>query len=78
MRSYKIGLKKMLRKKYSVHIYSREAIEKAIEGFTSLGNVTVVTGPAYHNCLFMSCKYGEEKTAQEFENYMIDFMNCKG
>ena len=57
-------------------IYSQNAVLAAISAYKELCSVELSMTNHYYVCTFENCKYEENLTAAEFENYTIDFMNC--
>ena len=58
--------------------YNKGIIEKAIKEFESLAEIYLYDNGAALICTFTKCKYGLRETQMEFENYIIDLLNCKG
>lgn len=57
-------------------LYRYTAIEKAIADYRNLATIHIGDDGKYWNCRFSNCIYGFERTAWEFENYLICVMNC--
>lgn len=56
-------------------IYEVSSIKAAAAAYAGLAEITVEDGGAHWICRLSNCRYGEELTALEFENYVIDHMN---
>ena len=66
----------MIEIQYTKYIYNYESIRKAISDFKHLSRIRVLRENQDGWVLgFDKCKYGEERTAREFENYMIGLEN---
>lgn len=58
-------------------IYDKNAILSGIRAYADLCYIELNRTNKYFICTFLDCKYDEDITAAEFENYVIDIMNCK-
>lgn len=58
-------------------LFALEPITAALSAYQSIAKIELSEDSNYWQCCFTACKYGEEQTALEFENYLIDLMNCK-
>ena len=56
-------------------IYDREYIEYAIKAYKDLAEIKMRDGKEYIELSFSHCKYEEERTVSEFENYLIGAVN---
>ena len=56
-------------------IYSALNIRIASDAFSGLCSVTVEKVPGSALLVFTSCKYDEDRTIHEFENYLIGLEN---
>jgi len=65
-------------KEFNAKIYGEEAIQAATSAFSGFAKIVYISNSDYNKCFFLFCKYNLQKTIKEFENYMIDFLNCKG
>lgn len=60
---------------FSLDIYSKENIELARTAYKNISKIVVAYEKKYAKVRFLFCKYTEEKTAKEFENYLIGLEN---
>lgn len=58
-------------------LFAWEPIAAALNAYQSIAKIELSDDSNYWRCCFTGCKYGEEQTALEFENYLINLMNCK-
>lgn len=58
-------------------LFGLEPLTAALNAYQSIAKVELSDDSNYWQCSFTECKYGEEQTALEFENYLINLMNCK-
>ena len=58
-------------------LFALEQITFALKAYQSIAKIELSDDSNYWQCCFADCKYGEEQTALEFENYLINLMNCK-
>lgn len=58
-------------------LFALEPITAALSAYQSIARIELSDDSNYWRCCFTECKYGEERTALEFENYLINLMNCK-
>lgn len=72
----RIGI--MKRTKLSKNIYDESIIRQAIRDYGSIANIQLKSDSAYYDLQFENCKYDENRTLKEFENYLIDLMNVRG
>lgn len=56
-------------------IYEKNCLSKAIAAYRNIAEITFVEDSLYWICDFQNCKYGEERTVLEFENYLIELSN---
>lgn len=68
----------MKRTKLSKNIYDESIIRQAIRDYGSIANIQLKSDSAYYDLQFENCKYDENRTLKEFENYLIDLMNVRG
>lgn len=59
----------------SLDIYSKQNIELARDAYKNISKTVVVYRENYAKLRFLFCKYTEEKTVKEFENYLIGLEN---
>ena len=67
----------MKRIKFNRTIYSDNSIKSAIHAFSELAIVSVKLKSDYIILTFWKCKYTEDQTVKEFENYVIGIENSK-
>lgn len=58
-------------------IYCKSTIFKAIEDYRSISRIDINENENYYICSFTFCQYDVIETIKEFENYIIDLMNCR-
>ena len=58
-------------------LFALEPIAVALSAYQGIAKIELSDDSNYWRCCFAGCKYGEEQTALEFENYLINLMNCK-
>ena len=58
-------------------LFALEPITDALSAYQNIAKIELSDDSNYWQCCFAVCKYGEEQTALEFENYLINLMNCK-
>lgn len=63
--------------KMNKQIFDVGLIETAVRAYTNLATIILSENSEYWICSFSDCKYSEALTVSEFENYVIDLMNCK-
>ena len=56
-------------------IYSSESINHTIAAYEGFAEFTVIDGGEHIIVTFNNCKYDEERTVKEFENYLIGLEN---
>lgn len=56
-------------------VYSDDAIQKTMEAYKGYAVMTVNYQKEYAALTFWKCKYDEDQTTKEFENYMIGIEN---
>lgn len=59
----------------NLEIYSEKTIQKAIQDYHSLAKISVKHRKERATITFWHCKYDENKTVKEFENYLIGIEN---
>lgn len=65
----------MIRLSVNIDIYSIENISRATEAYKNLAKIKVSKDGNAMNIVFRKCKYDEERTVREFENYLIGLEN---
>lgn len=58
-------------------LFALGPLTAALNAYQSIAKIELSDDSNYWRCCFVECKYGEEQTALEFENYLINLMNCK-
>ncbi len=66
---------KMKRITVNLEIYSDESIRKAIQAYCTLAKISIKQKKEQAIITFWHCKYDEDRTAKEFENYLIGIEN---
>lgn len=74
----KAGLMKMNDLELNKELYERKDIALVANIFFKLAVIKIEEDNNYWKCKFENCKYDIEQTKQEFENYLIDYVNSKG
>lgn len=62
--------------KLNREIYNEKTVISAIDAYKDLCSIELTESEKYFDCCFENCKYDEALTACEFENYLIDLINC--
>lgn len=65
----------MIKLELNREIYSRENVDAAREAYREIAKISVKEKKDYIRVFFLNCKYGEERTVKEFENYLIGIEN---
>ena len=65
----------MKKLKINRHIYSDRSIATTLKAYQDFAITTVRYRKDYATVTFWRCKYDEEQTVKEFENYMIGVEN---
>ena len=65
----------MMEMKINRSIYSDETIQKAVRDYQDIASITIDVQDKYVLLSFVKCKYDEERTIREFENYLIGLEN---
>lgn len=55
-------------------LFALEPITDALSAYQNIAKIELSDDSNYWQCCFAECKYGEEQTALEFENYLINLM----
>lgn len=77
-RYYQIGLIYMIKIDINNEIFDKAVIDQAIADYKELAEVSYEETHKAWTCKFLRCKYDEGLTAREFENHLVDLMNCRG
>lgn len=56
-------------------LYSEDMIKECILAYRGYAKMTYKGDGEYWTLCFENCKYGEERTSKEFENYLIGLEN---
>ena len=56
-------------------IYSKDLIRKTMIEYEDYAKLSVIDYEDYICVLFIDCKYNEDRTVKEFENYLIGLEN---
>lgn len=65
----------MIKVKFNRNVYSDETIERTMKVYKKHAITTISYKKEYAIVCFWKCKYDEERTVSEFENYMIGVEN---
>lgn len=65
----------MIRLSVNADIYSMDNISKAVEAYKNLAKIKTLKKGETVTIVFRYCKYDEERTIREFENYLIGLEN---
>jgi hypothetical protein len=65
----------MIKLELNREIYSRKNVEGAREAYKKIAKIVIKEGKSHIRVIFLRCKYGEERTVKEFENYLIGIEN---
>lgn len=68
-------MQQMKKLKINRFVYSDEAIEATMQAYRHLAMITAKVKGDYTILTFWKCKYGDERTIKEFENYLIGIEN---
>lgn len=61
--------------KLNKELFRKGSIRQAIGDYVSLCSIEMRETPCEYLLSFSDCKYGEERTMMEFENYLIGMEN---
>lgn len=61
--------------KLNLEIYSVQSISKACDAYKDYARIDVVRDEKFVEFKFNECKYDQELTIKEFENYLINVEN---
>ena len=70
-----IGLKMNKELQLSKKFYTFDKVETAMRAFSEIADIRIQDGGGYWKSVFVDCKFDPEKTAKEFENYLICLCN---
>lgn len=65
----------MIRLNVNTDIYSTDNILKAVDAYRNLAKIQISRKRQIIKIVFWNCKYDEEITVREFENYLIGLEN---
>ena len=68
-------MQKMIRLNVNTDIYSTDNILKAVDAYRNLAKIQISRKRQIIKIVFWNCKYDEEITVREFENYLIGLEN---
>lgn len=58
-------------------LYNESIIKQAIRDYRSIALIELSEDHSFYYLQFNECKYDEERTVREFENYLIDLTNVE-
>jgi len=67
----------MINLRLNKELFVLEQVAAALNAYQDIARIELSDDLNYWTCCFSDCKYGDERTALEFENYLINLMNCK-
>lgn len=56
-------------------IFSDKTVKQALNDYKKISTTSIKRSNKYSTVIFWKCKYDEEQTLKEFENYMIGLEN---
>ena len=59
-------------------IYTEASVRKALEAYADYSDIAVVSLENNWQLIFHNSRYGDELTAKEFVNYLIDAVHAEG
>ena len=65
----------MISLKLANDIYTKDNIEKARTAYKNIAVTKAIHKKEITNIIFLKCKYDEDRTIKEFENYLIGLEN---
>ena len=65
----------MSRVKINKNIFEKETVLRTIEEYSDIATININETDEYYDLNFDNCKYDQEETVKEFENYLIDLTN---
>lgn len=65
----------MIKLKINKEVFSRRKLELSISEFSNLADIKISDNRDHYLLEFSQCKYDENKTVLEFENYLIELEN---
>ena len=65
----------MIRLNVNTDIYSTDNILKAVDAYRNLAKIQILRKRKKTKIVYWNCKYDEERTVREFENYLIGLEN---
>lgn len=63
---------------YAKAIYTRDAIESAIQDYTHIARIELTENQTHYICRFRNCVVAVQRVICEFNNYLIELMNARG
>lgn len=67
----------MIQLKLKKELYPLSYISTAQAAYAEICQMQVDENDTHWLCNFSACKYEEQRTIMEFENYLINLINCK-
>ena len=65
----------MSKVKINKNIFGKETVLRAMEEYSGIATINVNETDEYFDLDFDNCKYDQEETVKEFENFLIDLTN---
>ena len=65
-------------RKYDLAIYALSIIRQGAKDYSHIAKVVVAPDKKQATCYFIWCKTDEERTVDEFSNYLIDLIGAGG
>ena len=65
-------------RKFDLDIYTVSIIKKAVLDYSHIAKIVVTPKKKHTVCHFLWCKADEERTVDEFSNYLIDLISVRG
>lgn len=57
--------------------YTRDVLQEAKQAYKGLADIEIKEIEEYFFCRFLKCKYDLSETMLEFENYLMEVLNCR-
>lgn len=67
----------MIKIRLNYDVYSLKSIRAAKEAYSDLANIAIIRRRRDIELIFTSCRFDEEQTVKEFENYLIGLENSQ-
>lgn len=65
-------------RKFDLDIYPLSIIRKGAKDYSHIAKVVVAPEKNHTTCYFIWCKVDEQRTVDEFSNYLIDLIGAGG